>query len=98
MTSAEATVLVNGSPAKMFKLGRGLRQADPLSPFLYLIVAEGLNRMMEVACRSGFFSPIRVGSDRVEVSHVQYAYDSILFKEATEENIMVLKSILRCFE
>lgn len=41
--SASASVLVNGSPCAEFRLRRGLRQGDPILPFLYLIVAEGLS-------------------------------------------------------
>lgn len=40
-------MLINGSPTNSFPLGRGLHQGDPLSPFLYLVVAEGVSRLME---------------------------------------------------
>lgn len=98
ISSAETSVLVNGSPSKPFKLERGLRQGDPLSPFLYLIVAKGLSRLMSRACLTGLFTPVRSGGERIEVSHLQYADDSIFLGEAKEENIVALKGVLRCFE
>lgn len=49
------SVLVNESPTEEFKLGRGLRRVDPLSPFLFLIVAEGLNAMFNEAASLGIF-------------------------------------------
>ncbi|MCI47414.1 RNA-directed DNA polymerase (Reverse transcriptase), partial [Trifolium medium] len=41
------SVLVNGSPTADFKVEKGLRQGDPLSPFLFLIAAEGLTCMVK---------------------------------------------------
>lgn len=56
--SGFVSVLVNGSPTQEVKLEKGLRQGDPLAPFLFLIVAEALSGMMRraVECRkfSGF--------------------------------------------
>ncbi|MCI10394.1 LINE-1 reverse transcriptase like, partial [Trifolium medium] len=46
------SLLVNGSPTSEFNVGKGLRQGDPLSPFLFLIVAEGLTGLMRKAVES----------------------------------------------
>ncbi|XP_057790730.1 uncharacterized protein LOC131007831 [Salvia miltiorrhiza] len=57
LSSASANVLVNGSPSGEFDLERGLRQGDPLSPFLFLIVAEGLHALIEGATVRGLIQP-----------------------------------------
>lgn len=48
--TASASVLVNGSPTEEFSLKRGIRQGDPLSPFLFIIAAEGLGLLTQKAC------------------------------------------------
>jgi hypothetical protein len=69
--TATASVLVNGSPTEEFPLERGLRQGDPLSLFLFLLAAEGLNVLMEAVVEQNLFTWYRVGEqDYVEVSHV----------------------------
>jgi len=46
MESATVSILVNGSPTEKFKPKRRLRQGDPLAPFLFIIVVEGLTGLM----------------------------------------------------
>lgn len=49
-------VLVSDSPTKEVRMGLGLRQGDPIAPFLFLIVAEGFNMLMKKAVNIGKFS------------------------------------------
>lgn len=65
--------LVNGSPSENFKMDRGLRQGDPLSPFLFLITAEGISVMMNKVVDEGLFKPLEVGRDKIKISHLQFA-------------------------
>jgi hypothetical protein len=47
------SIMLNGSPTKTFNFSRGLRQGDPLSPFLYIILAKGLGRSLSRAKYKG---------------------------------------------
>ncbi|GJX09114.1 hypothetical protein Tco_0198973 [Tanacetum coccineum] len=53
LSSASVSILINGSPSKEFPMKRGLRQGDPLLPFLFLIVAEALQVMVTDSCNKG---------------------------------------------
>ncbi|GKV11959.1 hypothetical protein SLEP1_g23168 [Rubroshorea leprosula] len=98
LRSSTVSVLVNGSPTKQFTVSKGLRQGDPLSPFLFLIVAEGLNGLVSSAVVKEQYKGVIVGNGAVSVSHLQFVDDMIFFGEATEENIQAIKCIMRIFE
>ncbi|GLT48336.1 hypothetical protein SLA2020_219680 [Shorea laevis] len=92
------SVLVNGSPTKEFSMSRGLRQGDPLSPPLFLIVAEGLNGIIQSTLDKKQFNGVQIGRRDFCVSHLQYADDTIIFAEAKEQNVWAFKCIMRIFE
>ena len=71
ISSASVSVLINGSPSCEFTMERGLRQGDPLSPFLFIIVAEALQVLMLEACNLGVFRGVLIGDDEVNVSLLQ---------------------------
>ncbi|GAU35790.1 hypothetical protein TSUD_56670 [Trifolium subterraneum] len=76
--TATASVLVNGSPMDEFPLERGLRQGDPLSPFLFLLAAEGLNVLMKTMVECNLFSGYSVGDGAsTSISHLQFADDTL---------------------
>nr|XP_025674239.1 uncharacterized protein LOC112774162 [Arachis hypogaea] len=98
VSTASISIMVNGSPSKPFKMERGLRQGDSLSPFLFVLVVDVLSRMIGEAVRNGRISPLLVGRDNIELSHLQFADDTILLCPPDEETVRNYKRLLRCFE
>ena len=97
--TATASVLVNGSTTDEFLLGRGLRQGDPLSPFLFLLAAEGFHVMMESMLVNNIFVGYQVGSSNsIIVSHLQFADDTLILREKSWENIRAMRVVLLLFE
>jgi len=62
--SASISVLVNGSPTEEFKPSRGLRQGDPLAPFLYLVVAEGLAGLVRQVVKTNILYGLKIGKKK----------------------------------
>ncbi|GJU01497.1 RNA-directed DNA polymerase, eukaryota [Tanacetum coccineum] len=88
LTSSSASTLVNSSPTQEFYFEKGLRQGDPLSPFLFLLVMEALHLSFVRAVDGGFFKGVLVGSHELTfISHLFYADDAMFISEWREENL-----------
>lgn len=68
ITTALMSILINESPPVPLKLERGLRQGDPLSPFLFVMVAEVLNCLLKRAKDYGIIEGVKVGRNDVDIS------------------------------
>ncbi|GJS85194.1 kinase-like domain, beta-lactamase/transpeptidase-like protein [Tanacetum coccineum] len=79
-------------------MGRGVRQGDPFSPFLFILAAEGLNVLVNEAVDKGIFDGVDVGREKILVSHLQYADDTIFFDEWSKRNANNLMCIMKGFE
>ncbi|RVW44342.1 LINE-1 reverse transcriptase-like [Vitis vinifera] len=101
LSSAKFSVLVNGVPAGFFPSTKGLRQGDPLSPYLFVMGMEVLDVLIRRAVEGGFLSGcnIRGGSGPpLNISHLFFADDTIIFCEARNDHLTHLSWILFWFE
>ncbi|XP_076883363.1 putative mitochondrial protein AtMg01250 [Bidens hawaiensis] len=74
-----------------------MRQGDPLSPFLFLVVMEALSSMIGKACSEGLFKGFQVPKGGPMISHLLFADDSLIIGEWDDDNARSLSPILRCF-
>lgn len=87
--SVSYSVLVNGSPFGFIKSERGIRQGDPLSPFLFILCAEALVHIMNKAEQEGRVTGLRLTPECPSIQYLLFADDSLFscktnFKECTE--------------
>ncbi|WOL05350.1 hypothetical protein Cni_G14078 [Canna indica] len=94
--SSESSVLLNGTPWKWFRYKRGLRQGDPLSPYLFLLIADVFARLMSRANQNSMISRINPGGGR-EITNLEFADDFIIFTQGDDDDIENLNILLRDF-
>ncbi|XP_035836083.1 uncharacterized protein LOC110888901 [Helianthus annuus] len=84
---ARASVLVNGSPTFEFSCGKGMRQGDPISPFLFVVVMEALSCIFDKAVEAGVFSEIDLPNDGPSLSHLFFADDALIIGDGVGANM-----------
>ena len=77
-------VMVNGVLSGYFRLERGLRQGDPMSPFLFLLCAEALSAYIWKHEVDGLISGVQVAANATPIGHLFFADDSVIFCKSDE--------------
>jgi hypothetical protein len=98
MESVHYQVLVNGESVGPLKPMRGLRQGDPLSPYIFIICAEGLSSLIKKSEAREEFHGIKVCRGALLLTHLLFVDDCFLFCRADGNECIKLKEILKTYE
>ena len=96
--SVSYAIKINGIPRGHIIPSRGLHQGDPLSPYLFLICAEGLSAMLHKTVQRKSLSGISICRRGPKISHLFFVDDSIIFGRATEAEGVEILRILKVYE
>ena len=95
------SILVNETPSGFFQNSRGLRQQDPLSPYLFVIAMEALSCLLKRAKEGGFLSGWRIrgkGKKRGKISHLLFVDDTLAFCEPSIDQMTYLSWLFMWFK
>ena len=98
ISSVSYSVLLNVQPVGNIKPSCGLRQGDPLSPYLFLICAMGLQSLLTKAEVKGHIRGVAICRNGPKISHLFFADDSVLFCSAKEAECQKILDILAIYE
>ena len=96
--TASYSILINGEPTGFITPSRGIKQGDPLSPYLFLLCAKGLSSLIRRAIENHHLKGVVSCNGGVKMSHLFFADDSLLFCEATTRECKNLLDILALSE
>ncbi|KAL4296377.1 hypothetical protein GQ457_12G000140 [Hibiscus cannabinus] len=94
VSSVSSRVRVRGALSEAIRPQRGLRQGDPLSPFLFLFCSEGLSAALTAAQQEGQLPGVRASKHGPPVNHLLFADDSLVFLRNNIAEVQCLKDIL----
>lgn len=91
------TVLLNGSPGEFFKPTRGLRQGDPLSPYLFIIYMEIFSRIILTSEEEKTIHGVKITPKNRPISHLFFADDCLLFIRADLKEYHNILALIETF-
>lgn len=94
ISTTSFSVLLNGAPFGLFNASRGIRQGDPLSPSLFIVLFDLLSRILSKAETEGQLHGIKVSATGPSISHLMYADDLVIYGQATRAEASAIRS---CF-
>ncbi|KAL0011249.1 hypothetical protein SO802_006357 [Lithocarpus litseifolius] len=98
VTTTSLSILINGKSYGLIHPSRGIRQGDPLSPYLFLLCAEGFTALLKKAESEGRIKGVSICRGAPKVTNLLFADDSLLFCQATRAEGETIAEILQTYE
>ena len=98
ISSVSYSFLINGGPQGTVKPSRGLRQGDPLSPYMFILCTEVLSGLCRQAQANGTLPGVKVGRHCPPINHLLFADDTMFFGKSNAASCSALLSILQKYE
>ena len=90
-------ILWNGDKTSDFEPVSGIKQGDPLSPYLFVICMERLSHIVHLAVSQGLWKPISLSRRGHRITHLGFADDLFIFEEASMSQVEVINDCLNLF-
>ncbi|XP_039007845.1 uncharacterized protein LOC120135683 [Hibiscus syriacus] len=95
-TKPSYSIVINGSLVGYFRGDRGVRQGDPLSPYLFVLSMNVLSNLLNLAALKGIFN-YHPKCKRIGLTHLCFADDLLIFCEPSVDSISGVKAVLEVF-
>lgn len=97
VSSVSTSILFNGEALDPILPSRGIRQGDPLSPYLFILCMDYLGQLIEEKCSVNLWQPVKASQSGLAFSHLFFANDLMLFAKVDGVNYSAIRDVLDLF-
>ena len=97
ISTVSMSILFNGEALDPLYPSRGIRQGDPLSPYLFILCMEFLGQLIEEKCNAKLWQPVKASCSGLAFSHLFFADDLVLFAKSDPTNCSAIRDVLDVF-
>lgn len=97
VSTSNISILVNEGTLESFAPFRGIKQGDPLSPYLFILCMEHLGHLIEKKCTEGAWTPLKASRENMGFTHLFFVDELILFSKVSNEACDAIFVVLEIF-